>query len=122
MKLGDMIAELRIDNGLKQKQLAEILNVSPGTVSNYENGVYYPDVEKIVQLADLFHVTTDYLLGRTDNNISPDLLNKIIADGKPISKYIHILQTLPEDRQRAVMAILEDMNFRRDIELKKYGE
>ena len=122
MKLGDMIAELRIDNGLKQKQLAEILNVSPGTVSNYENEVYYPDVEKIVQLADLFHVTTDYLLGRTDNNISPELLNKRIADGKPIAKYIHILQTLPEDRQRAVMAILEDMDFRRDIELKKYGE
>ena len=122
MKLGDMIAELRIDNGLKQKQLAEILNVSPGTVSNYENGVYYPDVEKIVQLANLFHVTTDYLLGRTENNISPDLLNKKIADGKPISKYIHILQTLPEDRQRAVMAILEDMDFRREIELKKYSE
>ncbi len=122
MKLGDMIAELRIDNGLKQKQLAEILNVSPGTVSNYENGVYYPDVEKIVQLANLFHVTTDYLLGRTENNISPDLLNKRIADGKPISKYIHILQTLPEDRQRAVMAILEDMDFRREIELKKYSE
>lgn len=122
MKLGDMIAELRSDNGLKQKQLAEILNVSPGTVSNYENGVYYPDIEKIVQLANLFHVTTDYLLGRTENNISPDLLNKRIADGKPIAKYIRILQSLPEDRQRAVIAILEDMDFRRMIELKKYSE
>lgn len=122
MKLGDMIAELRKDNGLKQKQLAEILNVSPGTVSNYENGAYYPDIEKIIQLADLFHVTTDYLLGRTASNISPDLLNKRIADGKPISKYVRILQGLPEDRQRAVIAILEDMDFRRAIEQKKYSE
>lgn len=122
MKLGDMIAELRKDSGLKQKQLAEILNVSPGTVSNYENGAYYPDIEKIIQLADLFHVTTDYLLGRTASNISPDLLNKRIVDGKPIAKYIRILQTLSEDRQRAIIAILEDMDFRRAIEQKNYSE
>ena len=65
-QFGDRLAELRSDQSMTQKQLAGMLYVSPGTISNYENNVYYPDVEKLIALADLFHVTTDYLLGLTD--------------------------------------------------------
>ena len=63
---GELIAELRQDRGLTQKQLGKILSVSTGTISNYENGVHYPDLDKLVALADYFQVSTDYLLGRTD--------------------------------------------------------
>ena len=64
-QFGDRLAELRSDQSMTQKQLAGMLYVSPGTISNYENNVYYPDVEKLIALADLFHVTTDNLLGRS---------------------------------------------------------
>ena len=63
--LGELIAELRQDRGLTQKELGDILCVSSGTISNYENGVHLPDVDKVIALANYFHVTTDYLLGRT---------------------------------------------------------
>lgn len=64
-EFGELIAELRQDRGLTQKQLGKILSVSTGTISNYEKGVHYPDLEKLVALADYFQVSTDYLLRRT---------------------------------------------------------
>ena len=45
---GELLAELRQDKGLTQKQLGRVLSVSTGTISNYENGVHYPDLEKLV--------------------------------------------------------------------------
>lgn len=63
-KFGEILAELRQDHKLTQKDLAQEMFVSVGTISNYENGVHYPDVEKLISLADFFDVTTDYLLGR----------------------------------------------------------
>ena len=38
-QFGELLAELREDRKLTQKELAEIIYVSPGTISNYENGV-----------------------------------------------------------------------------------
>ena len=46
-RFGELLAELRKDSGMTQKQLAERLHVSVGTVSNYENGVHLPDLEKL---------------------------------------------------------------------------
>ena len=56
--IGELIAELRQDNGMTQRQLGEILSVTSGTISNYENGVHLPDIEKVIILADYFHVGT----------------------------------------------------------------
>lgn len=66
---GELLAELRQDHGLTQDQLAEIISVSPGTISNYEHGRHLPDLDKLKMIADYFHVTTDYLLGRTSSSI-----------------------------------------------------
>lgn len=59
---GELLAELRLDRKMTQKDLAKMLFVSVGTISNYEKGVHFPDIEKLIDLADFFHVTTDYLL------------------------------------------------------------
>ena len=65
MILGDLIAELRQDYGLNQKDLADILKVSVATISHYESEKSFPDLATLVKLADYFGVSTDYLLGRT---------------------------------------------------------
>lgn len=80
--LGELLAELRQDRGLTQDQLAEIISVSPGTISNYEHGRHLPDLDKLKMIADYFHVTTDYLLGRTSSSIPIDLLQKSSPMGK----------------------------------------
>lgn len=64
--LGDRIRELRIELDLEQKELAKILNVHKGTISNWENNKRNPDNEMISKIADYFKVSVDYLLGRTD--------------------------------------------------------
>ena len=68
--IGELIAELRKDLRMKQTDVAAYLGVSAGTMSNYECGRYEPDLETVRQLSRLFNVTSDYLLGLTDNKMS----------------------------------------------------
>lgn len=65
MILGDMIAELRQDSGMNQKNLADVLKVSVATISHYESGKSYPDLDTLIRIANYFGVSVDYLLGRT---------------------------------------------------------
>lgn len=122
--LGELLAELRQDKGLTQKELGQVICVSPGTISNYENGVHLPDAEKLIELADYFHVTTDYLLGRTSANISSDMLQHKITDNKTISDILNIFIKLPRNRQQALALIMSDMeiNFMIDEYSKKGGK
>ena len=62
MILADKITEERKKNGWSQEDLAEKLGVSRQSVSKWESAGSVPDLQKIIQLADLFGVSTDYLL------------------------------------------------------------
>lgn len=62
MILGEKIANLRKQNGWSQEELAEMMNVSRQSVSKWEGSQSVPDLDRILQLARLFSVTTDYLL------------------------------------------------------------
>lgn len=62
MILADKIIRLRKKNGWSQEELAERVNVSRQAVSKWEGAQTIPDLEKILQLSELFGVTTDYLL------------------------------------------------------------
>ena len=57
---------LRENAGYSQAQLARILNVRQSTVAMWENGTNKPQNAKLEQLATIFNVTTDYLLGRVE--------------------------------------------------------
>lgn len=62
MILADKITELRKKNGWSQEELAERLNVTRQSVSKWESAQSIPDLDKILKLAEVFGVTTDYLL------------------------------------------------------------
>lgn len=62
MILADKIIEERKKNGWSQEELAEQLGVSRQAVSKWESAGSVPDLQKVIQLADLFGVSTDYLL------------------------------------------------------------
>lgn len=61
------LKELRTKRGLTQETLAEKLNTTKGTISNYENGHSSPDGTMLTMLADALNTTSDYLLGRTQD-------------------------------------------------------
>ena len=60
------IKELRLQRGIKQKDLSEFLSVAQNTVSYWEKGTYEPDHDALGKIADFFDVTIDYLVGRSD--------------------------------------------------------
>ncbi len=61
------LRELRNKNGLTQNEIATKLNVSGQTILNWENGIYEPKIYQLIQLADLFNVSVDYLIERKSN-------------------------------------------------------
>ncbi len=60
------IRELRENIGLRQIDVAKATGIDQKTLSNYETGKTNPDSYALIQLADFFDVSTDYLVGRID--------------------------------------------------------
>lgn len=62
----ERLKELRKNGNLSQKRLAEILQTTNSTVCDWERGRSQPDLSALVKLAEIFDVSTDYLLGLED--------------------------------------------------------
>lgn len=106
---GNMLEALRLEKGLSQADLAKEIYVSSGTISNYENGVHYPDIEKLIALADYFHVSVDYLLGRSTNRLSTEVFNQIFCYKETIGSFVDKIKALTEERKLALSLIVRDM-------------
>lgn len=68
MNLNENIKRLRIASGYNQQQMAKMLGVTKQCVSNWENDNVMPSVEMLVKIAHFYSVTTDELLGLTNEN------------------------------------------------------
>lgn len=62
MSIGNNIKEYRELNKMTQKDIAEILEVEPGTISKYELGMIEPNIESLKRLAEIFNITVDELI------------------------------------------------------------
>ncbi|MGY3779088.1 helix-turn-helix domain-containing protein [Isobaculum melis] len=60
----ERLKKLRVEQGLSQEELAEILNVSRQSISKYEQGLSFPDYEKLTMLVEYFHISFDDLLAQ----------------------------------------------------------
>lgn len=69
--LNSTIRQLRIAHGLSQVEFAKLIGVTKQCISNWENDNVLPSIEMLVKIADLFQVSTEYLLGRS---------NKVVLD------------------------------------------
>ncbi len=57
------LKDLREDNDLKQKEIAEYLHIKQNTYSQYENGQRQLPIEVLIKLSEYYGVSTDYILG-----------------------------------------------------------
>lgn len=87
--LGEQIKKLRMNKGMSQVQLADKLNVTKQSVSNWENEYIMPSVDMLIKIANFFNVSTDYLLGLSEKHT----LN---TDGLSDLQITHI-QTIIDD-------------------------
>lgn len=83
------IKELRMEKNLSQQTLANYLGVNQGTLSKLESGLATPDAMLVVNASQFFQVSTDYVLYRSDERLSADLL---LADNMLLlKKYQHLI-------------------------------
>ena len=102
MILADKIIRLRKKNGWSQEELAEKINVSRQAVSKWEGAQSIPDLEKVLQLASLFGVTTDYLL---KDEIEDEEVTDAASDYTVKRITIDEANTYLEERKRASIKI-----------------
>lgn len=76
--LSEKIRNLRFNRGFSQVDLAKILGVTKQSVSNWENENIMPSIDMLIKLAQLFSVSTDYLLGLSEkHNLNTEGLTEL---------------------------------------------
>lgn len=93
--------ELRTGEGLSQRDIAKIMNVSQGTYNNWENEKTQPSIEQLISLAKYFDVTVDYLIGYSDDYDNQKIVNTISSDENYLLKYY---RSLTEPAREALIA------------------
>lgn len=105
------LKKARENAGMTQAQAAEAIGVSDGTYKNYEQGKREPNGDKMVIIANIFNVTTDYLLGRPDAKPPKDTVD-LLASEKRFSELEEELlrkyMELPHEARQAVVQFLND--------------
>ena len=62
--------EARLNKGMSQEEVARLLGITQQAYANYERGARKPDPDTLNKIADVFEVTTDYLLGRDEPRVA----------------------------------------------------
>ncbi|MBP3765577.1 MAG: helix-turn-helix transcriptional regulator [Bacilli bacterium] len=83
MNLKDNLKRIRKENNLSQEQLADKLNVSRQSVSKWESGVSYPEMDKMILICKMFDLSMDELLNQNVKAVNDEKKNKV-----EINKYI----------------------------------
>lgn len=89
MTIGQRIRNSRIEQGVSQESLAELVNVSRQTVSKWENGAAYPSGENLTELSRIFHIPMDALV--KDDWVPPE-------EKPPEVQYVEIPVEVPVPR------------------------
>ena len=124
LTLGQRLASLRKTKGISQSELAQLLNLGQSTIAMYETDKRQPDVATICSIANIFHVSIDYLLGKAqelngnqptpphdlakqkalDDPLLADLLNKMSELNTEEKEHLFVfwrwaLQTIQKERE-----------------------
>ena len=112
MTMGERIKQLRKEKGMTQTDLAQILNVTKGTVSTWETNSRVPGFDTMNALSDLFEKSIDYIMGRSDDatpttqsadNLEDLALSQVEAD---LTEYALKYARLDQYGRDAVEAII----------------
>jgi len=81
---------------MSQDALAKKVGVHPNVIGRYERGEAKPTIDVATKMADVFNVTVDYLVGKTDMLIDDDILSQLTT-----------IQKLPEEEKDRILFTLE---------------
>ena len=120
-ELREMIRDLREDNDLKQKTVANYLNVSQQTYSNYENGRREIPIWVVTSLAKFYKVSTDYLLSSDSSYVGSTNLKSPYLKNITMHDVMYDMQKLKPAGRRELVNFLQYLkdNERREAERLK---
>lgn len=113
MSFSEKLKLLRKEKGLSQIELAKKLNISRQSISNYENGLRFPNDEKlIVKISDFFNVSIDYLFGKTNiRNFNSYIVKEkdetYCNKNKVIEELFHEIDQLPTSTIEKIKKTIE---------------
>ncbi len=117
MFIGSRLKQARIDKGLSQQQLGDLIGVTKVSICGYEKGNRTPVIEKFLKLIDVLEVSSDYLLGRDTFLVSEDdvayqtsISKEEIIFLKEIRKNIKLHTALYNEPKRTVELIVRKLN------------
>ena len=89
MKIGDRMKKLREEKGLMQQDVCNAVDIEQSTLANYENNRRVPKTDILIEIANYYGVSLDYLVGRTDDRFDnskrrPKDLNKFLQQSEII--------------------------------------
>ncbi len=108
---GERIRELRKSRRITQTDLAKGVHVTQQTVTAWESGRAIPNANTLDSLADYFNVSSDYLLGRTDEPKS----NEELTNNQKLVAYSIDPDISDEERQAIIEMVKAAQKFRRRI-------
>ena len=106
-KLPETLKRLREQKGVYLKEVAPVLGVSVGTVSNYEHGVHAPDPDTLMQLADYYGVSIDYLIGHTDYPCPISVFDREIYGEYTVGQFLELVDRLSSQEVQYLVHFLE---------------
>lgn len=99
MTFGERMKRLRLEHNLTQEELANKLSLSKSNISKYESNDVEPNIQTLHALSELFDVSLDYLLGKTDSKELYELKDKKIpAELREIGvEYMTVAKRIKEE-------------------------
>ena len=92
------LVQLRHLSGMKQREMAQFLNLDRSTYTYYENDKTRPDFQTLIRIARIFNVSIDYLLGMENTDKQATRVYSTPIEYGPLNG-ASVLSTLPEDEQ-----------------------
>jgi len=106
--IGFRLRNLREEVNLTQKELSQLLKLTPGAIGLYEQGRRTPDCTTLGKLADFYNVSVDYILCRTHNRNPERKASFFPAEIELLEKLRQVSSILSQEQKAAIAGILEE--------------
>ena len=104
--LTERLKKMRKEHGYKQLDIADKIGTGRTTYAKYETGDIQPPIDQVIRLSDLFDVSVDYLLGKSNDRTSPNAKKSDIRD-PDIIKIQRARENLgPVDREKMMKLLM----------------
>lgn len=118
MNFHERLKMLREESGFTQQHLAEVLNLTSGAVSHYENGTNEPTIDTLIRIADVLNVSVDYLVGNADANLPPNEMKKPYCKGVSTDSLIQRAILLDQSHRQELNYFLKCIEIEQFISSK----